>query len=118
MRDWNECRRLFTEEGKSLKEIAEEQELSYETLRKRAYREHWRTLREEQSGASIDRVARRLLEKIEGKLREDSLEAKDFKSVSGALKELNELCAGREKNEGDSGTLTVRFVGETEEMSR
>ena len=57
-------------------------------------------------------------ERIEGKLREDALEAKDFKSVSGALKELSELQAGREKPNGESTTLTVSFVGETEEMSR
>ncbi len=118
MRDWGECRQMFVREGKSLREIAQEAGVNYNTLRDRARRENWRVQRDGTDSASIDRVARRLLERIEGKLREDTLEPKDFKSVSGALKELNELCAGREKPGGDSGTLTVRFVGETEEMSR
>ena len=70
------------------------------------------------SGANVDRVARKLLERIEDKLQEDEgLEVKDFKTVSGALKEIHEIC-GKEKGGGESGTLTVRFVGETEEMSR
>ena len=68
--------------------------------------------------ANVDRVARKLLERIEDKLQEDEgLEVKDFKTVSGALKEIHEIC-GRDKGGGESGTLTVRFVGETEEMSR
>ena len=68
--------------------------------------------------ANVDRVARKLLERIEDKLQEDEgLEVKDFKTVSGALKEIHEIC-GKEKGGGESGTLTVRFVGETEEMSR
>ena len=70
------------------------------------------------SGANVDRVARKLLERIEDKLQEDEgLEVKDFKTVSGALKESHEIC-GKDKGGGESGTLTVRFVGETEEMSR
>ena len=62
---------------------------------------------------------RKLLERIEDKLQEDEgLEVKDFKTVSGALKEIHEICGGKDKNAGENGTLTVRFVGETEEMSR
>ena len=69
--------------------------------------------------ANVDRVARKLLERIEDKLQEDEgLEVKDFKTVSGALKEIHEICGGKDKNAGENGTLTVRFVGETEEMSR
>ena len=117
MRDWNKYRQMFVLEGKGLPEIARETGVSYGTLRDRARRENWRRQREE-GGTDINRVAMTLLERIEGKLREDALEAKDFKSVSGALKELSELQAGREKPNGESTTLTVSFVGETEEMSR
>ena len=75
--------------------------------------------RQTDGGANVDRVARKLLERIEDKLQEDEgLEVKDFKTVSGALKEIHEICGGKDKNAGENGTLTVRFVGETEEMSR
>ena len=61
--------------------------------------------------ANVDRVARKLLERIEDKLQEDEgLEVKDFKTVSGALKEIHEICGGKDKNAGENGTLTVRFV--------
>ena len=74
--------------------------------------------RQTDGGANVDRVARKLLERIEDKLQEDEgLEVKDFKTVSGALKEIHEIC-GKDKGGGESGTLTVRFVGETAEMSR
>ncbi len=123
MRDWDNCRRLYIEEGKSLREIAQCEQCGYEALRKRAWREKWRAARDAHSAAdgeaSIDRVAQKLLERIEGKLQEEgALEVKDFKTVSGALKELSELRTGREKGKTESGALTVRFVGETEEMSR
>ena len=69
--------------------------------------------------ANVDRVARKLLERIEDKLQEDvGREFTDFKTVSGALMVIHEICGGKDKGGGESGTLTVRFVGETEEMSR
>ena len=45
------------------------------------------------------------------------MEAKDFKAVTGALRELKELRGTRETGAG-GGELTVRFVGEAEEFSR
>ena len=121
MTDYEECRRLFVEEQKSLREIAETQDINYRTLQKRSAREKWSEQRKEagaQQKTSVDRVARKLLERIEDKLQEEGgLEVKDFKTVSGALKEIHEIC-GKDKSGADSGALTVRFVGETEEMSR
>ena len=45
------------------------------------------------------------------------MEAKDFKAVTGALRELGEMHAERETRTA-AGELTVRFVGEAEEFSR
>ena len=75
--------------------------------------------REERGGASEDlealrRVARKLLSRMERFIDEDALELKDLKTMTGALKELQGLWDGG----GESGApLTVRFEGETEEMS-
>ncbi len=75
--------------------------------------------REERGGASEDlealrRVARKLLSRMERFIDEDALELKELKTMTGALKELQGLWDGG----GESGApLTVRFEGETEEMS-
>ncbi len=65
----------------------------------------------------IERITARLLENIEQRLStEGGIELKDYKSVTGALKELKEL--SREDGPEPEQGLTVRFVGEAEEYSR
>ncbi len=64
----------------------------------------------------LARVGRKLLRRIEAYLdREEELELKDLKTVTGALKELQGLFEDGEDAQG--GALTVRFEGEAEEMS-
>lgn len=66
--------------------------------------------------AELSRIGRKLLGRIEQILdRDEEMELKDLKTVTGALKELQSLWEERE--EANSGALTVRFQGEAEEMS-
>ena len=63
----------------------------------------------------LERIAGKLLENLERRLDEGApLDSKDYKAVTGALKELKELCAAAEKR--DDG-LVVRFEDNTEELA-
>ena len=65
---------------------------------------------------ALRRVGRKLLRCFEDYLdRAEEPDLKDLKTVTGALKELQSMW--EEKNEMRGGALTVRFEGETEEMS-
>ncbi len=121
MRDYTQARRAYVEEGKSLRTIAAESGISFETLRYRRRVEDWKDQRERfRSREGRDRVERLtglVLDRIEQSLDgEEALPLKDLKAVTGALKELQELCAPEEQQAAEP--LTVRFVGESEEMSR
>jgi hypothetical protein len=122
MRDWEGPRRRFVEDGKSLVGIAKETGIPYSTLANKAKAGNWRAQREaclaEDNTLRLERLTRRLLDQIEAALCDgDGMEAKDFKAVTGALRELSELCGGKSDRAGP-GELTVRFVGEAEEYSR
>ncbi|MCR5577216.1 MAG: DUF1804 family protein [Oscillospiraceae bacterium] len=122
MRDWEAMRRRFVEEGKSLVEIAKEADVPYSTAANRAKAEDWRGQREaclaESNTMRLERLTRRLLDQIEAALcAGDGMEAKDFKAVTGALRELSELCGAKSERSGP-GELTVRFVGEAEDYSK
>lgn len=122
MRDWEEPRRRFVTEGASLSRIALECGIPYSTIVQRAKREDWRGQREkltqEENGARLERLTKRLFDQIETALyASEGMEAKDFKAVIGALRELNELC-GEKAGGALGGELTVRFVGEAEEYSK
>ena len=122
MRDWTAPRKAFIEEGKSLAQIAREASVPYSTLTERAKRENWRWQREaflnEDNDRRLERLTRKLLDQIDAVLSAgDGMDAKDFKAVTGALRELKELRGEKETGAG-GGELTVRFVGEAEEFSR
>ena len=122
MRDWDRPRRSFIEEGKSLRQIAQETDIPYSTLANRAKSENWRAKREEllqeDNSLRLERLTKKLLDQIEAALSAgEGMEAKDFKAVTGALRELGEMRAERETRTA-AGELTVRFVGEAEEFSR
>jgi len=63
----------------------------------------------------MERISSKLLNNIEQRLDSGALlEPKDYKAVTGALKELKELQRGDVKKEEG---LVVRFADGTEEMS-
>lgn len=74
------------------------------------------------NGELIEKLSKKLLKSIEQRLDEGGgIELKDYKAVTGALKELKEMHrtdgqqpGGEKKDE----VLTVRFMGEAEEMAR
>lgn len=124
MRDWNEIRRAYVEEGESLKSLAERFGIPPATVQSRASRERWKDRREPETARSLRqaelmRVGRKLLNRIETCLDEGKeIDLKELKAVTGALKELQSLLEEKDAERGEgSRTLTVRFEGEAEEMS-
>ena len=118
MRDWNELRRAC-ENGESLATLSRRLDVPYSTLLNRAVKEDWPLDRGDLPCAAeseFTRVGHKLLRRIEECLdREGELDLKELKTVTGALKELQSLW--EEKYGTKGGGLTVRFEGETEEMS-
>ena len=122
MRDWEAIRRRYVNEKVSLRQLARETGISYSTLTKRARQENWQDrkgeLLELENGMRLERLTQKLLDQIEAALSaEEGMEAKDFKAVTGALRELKEM-RGEKQTRTGAGELTVRFVGEAEEYSR
>ncbi len=124
MRDWDEVRRGYLE-GENMGDLAKRFDIPLATIRSRASREGWREKRKEAEEArtlkqtELVRVGRKLLNRIESCLDEGKeIDLKELKAVTGALKELQGLQDGKDAERGESGkTLTVRFLGEAEEMS-
>ena len=120
MRDWTELRRAFVEEGESLEALSRRWDIPYSTLKNRAVKEGWEPEARLSPGAAqtdFERVAGKLLRLIEDGLDGDrAFDFKEVKTLTGALKELQSLGESRSAESG-SGALTVRFLGETEEMS-
>ena len=124
MRDWDEVRHAYLE-GENHKSLSERFGIPIATIRSRASREGWREKRKEAEEArtlkqtELVRVGRKLLNRIESCLDEGKeIDLKELKAVTGALKELQGLQDGKDAERGESGkTLTVRFLGEAEEMS-
>ena len=119
MRDWEEIRRAAVH-GESLESLARRYDIAYGTLKNRAVREGWSVPPEGPDGKTerdaFARIAGKLLRLIEEGLDgEKSFDLKEIKTLTGALKELQSL--GEEKDGAKGGGLTVRFVGEAEEMS-
>ena len=68
----------------------------------------------------IEKLSKKLLQSIEQRLDQGSgIDIKDYKAVTGALKELKEMHRGEEqKGTEKDDLLTVRFLGEAEEMAK
>lgn len=121
MRDWDEIRRAYLE-GENQKSLSERFGIPLGTIQGRARREGWKAQRGLEDGQTLGqtelvRVGRKLLNRIESCLDEGKeIDLKELKAVTGALKELQGL--QEEKDAERGGALTVRFLGEAEEMSR
>ena len=120
MTDWYALRRRFVEQGERLRDIAADSGVAYSTVAAHAKREDWRgqrsAWRDRTRDCEIVSIRDRLLGRIDRALEEDGIEINDLKTVSGALRELSQIQEGGA--EAGRGELTVRFLGEAEEMSR
>lgn len=123
-RDWERIRRDYAASSISLRALAEKEGISLSTLQKRSRREGWQQLRKQQQlelgSARLEQVADKLLGSISRALDQgENLEARDFKALSSAVKELGEikeqLCSAGIK--GGREALEVRLAPELEELS-
>ncbi|MBQ9685157.1 MAG: hypothetical protein IJV41_01240 [Oscillospiraceae bacterium] len=124
LRDWREISAAYIERGMDERAVADAFGVAYCAVRSRSVREDWPGKRtaflDQTRTAAMNRVADKLLGRIEQTLDESgSLDVKDLKAVTGALKELREWQSeGQKDTPTAAGPLTVRFMGETEELSR
>ena len=123
MADWEKIRAGFVKEGKSYRELARDFDAPYSTIQRRGTAENWPGQRaeylEDDLGIRLAQVTSKLLRRIEKTIDGDKeLDSRDFKAMTGALRELRELNGTEAAGAGDGGELTVRFVGEAEEMSK
>ena len=121
MTDWEKIRTGFVKDGLSYRALSREFAAPYSTIQRRGIKEDWPGQREEyleeNVGEKMKQVKTKLLRRIERTLDEDrELDSKDFKAMTGALKELQEI-----QDEAETARvnepLTVRFVGKEEELS-
>ena len=124
MRDWEEIRKAFAEDGESLRSVSKRFSIPYSTVQQRAAKESWgadapRRKKRALKKSEFERVGQKLLERIERCLDEGrEVDLKEIKAVTGALKELQTLREEPAGGHGGGRTLTVRFEGEAEEMSK
>lgn len=121
MTDRDKAKEKYLSTGATLKEIAEEFEINYETLRKRAKREKWGEERQKKNAddreSRIERVTEMLLRRLENAVdRAEDMDSKEIKAMTGALKELRDM--RKQEDEHGGKTVEVCFIGETEELSR
>ena len=124
MTDWESIKKKYLSTDLSCRELADEFGINRGTVSARATRENWselrRSRREGDGESRLNRVREKLLKKMEETLdRTDSLDSKEIKTLTDALKEIKELQKQEEGGEEDTGKrLEVCFVGETEALSR
>lgn len=123
-RDWENIKQEYINSSVSLRALAEGEGISLSTLEKRAGREGWSQCRKqrqlEQNSVRLEQVTDKLLKKISEVIDNgEELDARDYKALTSALKELGEvkeqLCSERTK--GRREPLEVRLSGELEELS-
>ncbi len=123
-RDWEKIRQDYLNSSISLRALAESSGVSLSTLEKRSSREGWQQMRKQRQlelgSARLEQVADKLLGSISRALDQgENLEARDYKALSSAVKELGEikeqLCSAGLK--GGREPLEVRLAPELEELS-
>lgn len=123
-RDWERIRQEYTGSAMSLRALAEQEDISLSTLEKRSRREGWQQMRKqrqlEQNSVRLEQVADKLLGSISRALDQgENMDARDFKALSSAVKELGEikeqLCSAGLK--GGREPLEVLLAPELEELS-
>ena len=122
MTNWEKIRAGFVKDGLSYRALAREYAMTYSVIQRRGIKENWAGQREEyleeNVGEKMKQVKTKLLRRIERTLDGDrELDGKDFKAMTGALRELREIQDPAEAARS-SEPLTVRFVGRAEELSK
>ncbi|MGN0982809.1 MAG: hypothetical protein ACI4O0_07960 [Candidatus Limivicinus sp.] len=122
--DWEDVELEYLNGRMSLKNLAEKRQISYSAVQRRAKEGQWADRRakmeQEQGYARLGQVTDKLLMKMAETIGgEKELEARDYKALSSALKELGEV---KEKLEESSGgkqePLVVKLSGELEELCK
>ena len=122
--DWEDVELEYLSSRVSLKALAEKRQISYSAVQRRAKAGQWMDRRakmeQEQGYARLGQVTDKLLmnmaEAIDGEIE---LEARDYKALSSALKELGEVKERLEEGGGGKQEpLVVKLSGELEELSK
>jgi RecG-like helicase len=120
---WGEIEDEYLNGQMTLKELAERRGISYDNLKKRASRYRWvdrrKQLEEQYSKNRLAHATELLLIKISQALEREDLDPKDYKALSSALKELEEVqehldTEATSQQEG----IVVQLSKELEELSR
>lgn len=122
--DWEVIENEYMTGKMSIRELADSHGLNYNSLRKRAGRCKWvdkrKRLNQLQTQNRLSHVTEKLLIKISETIdREDGMDAKDYKALSSALKELGEIQEHLEMGDRQETEKTiVQMSSELEEMSK
>ena len=121
-RDWERIRREYVGSSLSLRALAEKEGVSLSTLEKRCGREGWQQLRKQRQlelgSARLEQVADKLLNSISRTLDQGgNLEARDYKALTSAVKELGEIREQLCSPKGERETLEVLLAPELGELS-
>ena len=123
-RDWERIRQEYLDSSISLRALAESRGISLSTLEKRSRREGWQQMKKQRQlelgSARLEQVTDKLLSSISRAIDQgEKLEARDYKALTSAVKELGEikeqLRSARLK--GGRETLELCLSEELEELS-
>lgn len=94
--DWERVERDYLYSNMSLRLLAKSRGLGYSTVQRRAKEGEWARRREElrlkDNAIRLEQVTEKLLRKIADTIdQEESMEPKDYKALSAALKELKDV---------------------------
>lgn len=123
MTDWEKIKERYLSTDITYTQLAEETGVNNSTLRHKGKREDWdgqrKRMREPDREERMERVTVKLLERMERAIdRNEEMDSKEIKAMTGALKELRELKRDDDGEGGGGKKLEVCFIGETEELSR
>ena len=95
-RDWERIRQEYLDSSISLRALAESRGISLSTLEKRSRREGWQQMKKQRQlelgSARLEQVTDKLLSSISRAIDQgEKLEARDYKALTSAVKELGEI---------------------------
>jgi len=120
--DWERVERDYLYSNMSLRLLAKSRGLGYSTVQRRAKEGQWARRREElklrDNAIRLEQVTEKLLRKIADTIdREETMEPKDYKALSAALKELRDVQERGSQLERRMEPLVVELAEELEGLS-